>query len=217
MIYLHLIKPEPEWCSCLVNLPETGWNKTINPALTSELRSGGAVWGGLPAVLVLFKLLHPAHVETPVPLGHIQDQQVKDLPLLHHRQLEFRPWETFCVVAIETGLPHVNAGDEEFILWTVCARWQESPFHHGQSSITTPLGHNTGQRDVLTLLGDCEGGRGDGDVDSQTQIWRRNNNFIRTFVDFKGSVMKCQRCWCQLCLNKTHVTLNPCFSLVLTA
>lgn len=148
-------------------------NKPLNPALTSELSSGGAVRWGLPAVLLLFKLLHPAHVEPPVLLGHIQDQQVKDLPLLHHCQLHFGPQETLCVVAIETGLPHIDAGDEEFVLWAVCARWQEGPFHHGQSSIAAPLGHDAGQCDILTLLGHREGGRGDCDVDGWTQIWGR--------------------------------------------
>lgn len=148
-------------------------NDTLNPALTSELSSGGAVWWGLPAVLLLFELLHPAHVEPPVALGYIQDEQVKDLPLLHHCELHFGPQETLCVVAIETGLPHVNAGDEEFILRPVRARWQEGPFHHGQSSIAAPLGHNAGERDVLTLLGHRKGGRGDCHVDGQTQICGR--------------------------------------------
>lgn len=143
-----------------------------NPALTSELSSSGAVGRGLPAVLVLFKLLHAAHVETPVHLGHVEDEQVKDLPLLHHGQLQLGPRETLCVVAIETGLPHVDAGDEELVLRLVGARRQESPFHHGQSSVAPPLGHDTGECDVLTLLGHREGGGGDGDVDGQTQIWR---------------------------------------------
>lgn len=72
---------------------------------------------------MLFKLLHPAHVEPPVPLGHVQDQQVKDLPLLHHRQLQLGPREALGVVAVETGLPHVDPGDEEFVLLPVGARW----------------------------------------------------------------------------------------------
>lgn len=119
---------------------------------------------------MLFKLLHPAHVKPLVPLGHVQDEQVKDFPLLHHRQLHFRPGETLGVVAIKTSLPHVDAGDEELVFWPVGACWQEGPFHNGQGSIAAPLGDNTGQCDVLTLLGHCEGGRRDCDVDGQTQI-----------------------------------------------
>lgn len=97
-------------------------NRVINPVLTSELSNSSAVGRGFPAVLVFFKLLHPAHVEPPVPLSHVQDVQVKDLPLLHHRQLHFGPWEALGVVAIETGLPHVDTGDQEFILQPVRAR-----------------------------------------------------------------------------------------------
>lgn len=145
-------------------------NETLNPGLTSELSGGCAVGRGLPSVLVLFKLLHPAHVESPVPLRHVQDEQVKDLPLLHHRQLHFGPREALGVVAIETGLPHVDAGDEELVLWPVRARWQESPFDHGQTGVAAPLGHHTGQGDVLALLSHQERGGSDCDVNGQTQI-----------------------------------------------
>lgn len=72
---------------------------------------------------MLFKLLHPAHVEPPVPLGHVQDNQLKDLSLFHYCQLHLWPWETFCVVAIETLLPHIDTGDEEFVFWLIRARW----------------------------------------------------------------------------------------------
>lgn len=124
---------------------------------------------------MLFKLLHPAHVEPLVPLGHVQDQQVKDPPLLHHRQLQLGPREALGVVAVEAGLPHVDAGDQEFVLRPPRARRQEGPLHHGQSGISAPLGHNAGERDVLTLLGHREGGRGDGDVDGPTQVWRKQS------------------------------------------
>lgn len=145
-------------------------SKTTDPELTSELGGCSAVRRGLPAVLVLLKLLHPAEVEAPVPLGHIQDEQVKHLSLLHHRQLHFGPRETLGVVAIKAGLPHVDPGDEEFILGPVCARRQEAPLHHRQSGVASSLGHDAGERDVLALLGHRERGRGDGDIDGQTQI-----------------------------------------------
>jgi len=107
-----------------------GKDKTKHQALTSELSSSGAVGGGLPAVLVLFKLLHPTHVEPTVPFRHIQDQQLKNLPLLYHRQLQLGPWETLCVVAIETSFPHVDTGNEEFVLWSIGVRRQEGPLNN---------------------------------------------------------------------------------------
>lgn len=119
---------------------------------------------------MLFKLLNPAHVEPLVPLGHIHDEEVKDLPLLHHRQLHFGPREALCVVAVETCLPHVDTSDEEFIPGPVRSRPEEGPFDHGQGGVAAPLGHDTGERDVLALPDHCEGGRCDGDVDGQTQI-----------------------------------------------
>lgn len=119
---------------------------------------------------MLFKLLHPAQVEAPVPLGHVQDEQVKHLPLLHHRQLHFGPQETLGVVAVKACLPHVDAGDEEFILGSLRPRRQEAPLHHWQGGVASSLGHDAGERDVLTLLGHREGRRGDGDIDGQTHI-----------------------------------------------
>lgn len=144
-----------------------GWNA----ALTSELGGCGAVRRGLPSVLMLFKLLHPAQVEAPVPLGDVQDEQVKHLPLLHHCQLHFGPQETLGVVAVKTGLPHVDTGDEKLVLGSLRPCWQEAPFHHWQGGVASSLGHNAGERDVLALLGHREGWRGDGDIDSQTHIW----------------------------------------------
>lgn len=119
---------------------------------------------------MLFKLLHPAQVEAPVPLGHVQDEQVKHLPLLHHCQLHFGPQEALCVVAVKTGLPHVDAGDEQLVLGSLRPRRQEAPFHHRQGGVATSLGHNAGERDVLALLGHREGRRCDGDIDSQAHI-----------------------------------------------
>lgn len=119
---------------------------------------------------MLSELLHPAHVEPPVALGHVQDHQVKYLPLLHHQQLQLGPRETLGVVAVESGLPHVDAGDEELVLRPVGAHRQEGPLHHRQGGVAPPLGHDAGEGDILTLLGHREGGRGDGDVDGQRQI-----------------------------------------------
>ena len=119
---------------------------------------------------MLFKLLNPTHVEPLVPLAHVHDEELKDLPLLHHCQLHFGPWEALCVVAIETCLPHVDASDEELIPGPPSSRPEEGPFDHGQGSVATPLRHDTGERDVLALLDHREGGRRDGDVDGQTQI-----------------------------------------------
>lgn len=145
-------------------------NKAVNCALTSEFSGGGVVCRGLPALLVLFKLLNPAHVEPLVLFGHFHDKEVKDLPLLHHRQLYFGPWEALCVVAVETRLPHVDTSNEEFTPGPVRAGREEGPFDHRQGGVAAPLGHHTGQRDILTLLDHREGGRCDGDVDGQAQI-----------------------------------------------
>lgn len=140
--------------------------------LTSELGGSRAVGRGLPPVLVLFKLLHPAHVEAAVALGHAEDEQVEDLALLHHRQLHLGPGEALGVVAVEARLPHVDAGDEQLVLGPIRPGRQEGPLHHGQGGVAAPLGHHAGQRDVLTLLGHREGRRRDGDVNGQTQICR---------------------------------------------
>lgn len=149
--------------------------KAVNCALTSEFSGGGVVCRGLPALLVLFKLLNPAHVEPLVLFGHFHDKEVKDLPLLHHRQLYFGPWEALCVVAVETRLPHVDTSNEEFTSGPVRAGWEEGPFDHRQGGVAAPLGHNTGQCDILTLLDHREGGRRDGDVDGQAQIWKEGS------------------------------------------
>lgn len=119
---------------------------------------------------MLLKLLNPAHVEPLVTLGHVHDEEVKDLPLLHHCQLHFGPREALCVIAVETCLPHIDAGNEEFIPGPVWSCPEEGPFDHGQGGIAAPLGHDTGERDVLALLDHREGGRRDGDIDGQTQI-----------------------------------------------
>lgn len=145
-----------------------------NPVLTSEFSRGRAVGGSLPSLLVLFKLLHPAQVEAAIPLRDVQDEQVEDLPLLHHAQLQLGPREALGVVAVETGLPHIDAGDEELVLRLARTRRQEGPLHHRQGGVSAPLGHDAGERDVLTLLGHREGGRGDSDVDGETRAWRSN-------------------------------------------
>lgn len=119
---------------------------------------------------MFFKLLHPAQVEAPVPLGHVQDEQVKDLALLHHCQLHLGPQETLGVVAVETGLSHVDPGDEELVLRSLHPRRQIAPFHHWQGGVASSLGHSAGERDVLALLGHRDGRRGDGDIDGQTHI-----------------------------------------------
>lgn len=142
----------------------------VNIGLTSEFSRGGAVGRGLPAVLVLFKLLNPAHVEPLVPLGHVHDEEVKDLPLLHHRQLHFGPREALGVVAVETCLPHIDASDEEFVPGPIRSLPEEGPFDHGQGGVAAPLGHDAGERDVLAVLDHGEGGRRDGDINGQTQI-----------------------------------------------
>lgn len=119
---------------------------------------------------MLFKLLNPAHVEPLVPLGHVHDEEVKNLSLLHNRQLHFGPREALCVVAIKTCLPHVDASDEEFVPRRVRSSPEEGPFDDGQGGVAAPLGHNTGECDVLSLLDHRKGGRCDGDIDGQTQI-----------------------------------------------
>lgn len=163
-------------------------NQRWTPALTSEFGGCSAVRRGLPSVLVLFKLLHPAQVEAPVPLGHVQDEQVKHLPLLHNRQLHFGAQETLCVVAVKAGLPHVDAGDEELVLGLLCPRRQETPLHHWQGGIASSLGHDAGERDVLTLLRHREGWWSDGDIDSQTNIWGGNNHLLLIYTQQLGEV-----------------------------
>ena len=119
---------------------------------------------------MLPKLLHPAHVEPPVPFGNVQHQQVEDLALLHHRQLQLGPGEALGVVAVETRLPHVDAGDEDLVFRSLGGGGQEGPFDHGQGGVSAPLGHDAGQRHVLALLGHGEGGGRDGDVDGVANI-----------------------------------------------
>lgn len=119
---------------------------------------------------MFFELLHPAQVQAPVPLGHVQDEQVKDFPLLHHCQLHFGPQEALGVVAVKAGLSHVDPGDEELVLRSLQPGRQEAPFYHWQGGVAPPLGDNAGERDVLALLGHREGRRGDGDIDGQTHI-----------------------------------------------
>ena len=168
---------------------------------TSQLGSGGAVAEGLPALLVLLKLLHPAHVEPPVPLGHVQHQQVEDLALLHHGQLQLGPGEALGVVAVETLLPHVDAGDEDLILWALGGGGQEGPFDHGQGGVPAPLGHHAGQRHVLALLGHGEGGGRDGDVDGVADAWKEEeieDDGFGGWVLVKGQPALRISGWCQV-------------------
>lgn len=147
-------------------------SQSLGRALTSELCGRSAVGRGLPAVLVFFKLLHPADVQPPVVHRHVQDEHLEYLSVLHHCQLHLGPRETLGVVAVETGLPHVDPGDEEFVLRPVCPHGQKGPLDHRQSRVAPPLGDDASESDVLTLLGHRERRGTDGSVDGQTQIWR---------------------------------------------
>lgn len=155
---------------------------------TSQLGGGSAIAEGLPAFLVLPELLHAAHVESPVPLGHVEDQQVEDLALLHHGQLQLGPREALGVVAVEARLPHVDAGDEHLVFGALGDGRQEGPLDHRHGGVPTPLGHHAGQRHVLALLGHGEGGGRDGDVNGVTYIWKEDGVFNKgqaDIVDFR--------------------------------
>lgn len=140
--------------------------------LTSQFSCSRRVGRSLPAIPLLFEFLNPTDVATSVPLGHVQDHQVEDLALLHHRQLHLRPREALGVISVETGLSHVDPGDEVFVFRLVGARRQEGPFHNGQRGIATALGHHAGECDVLAFLGHRGGRRGDCNIDGGTRICR---------------------------------------------
>ena len=133
------------------------------------------------------ELLDPAHVEPAVLLGHVEDHQLEDLALLDHGQTQLGPREALGVVAIETGLAHVDAGDQQLLVLAVGAGGEEGPADHGQGAGSAPLGDHAGQRDVVTLRGHREGGGAYRDVDGRADIWRRGGDAGGVRVGTLGS------------------------------